>query len=81
MEEEAQVVARRGRVGEGVQDQGPPWVVGRGRQWPLGRAAGGVELPFCYVGVDELDWLGRDGELWLSLAGEGPVKFEGAILL
>lgn len=80
MEEEAQVVARGGRVGEGVEDQGPPWVVGGGRKWPLGRAAGGVELPICDVWVDELDRLGREGELGLSV-GTGGVKFEGAIVL
>lgn len=80
VEEEAQVVARYGRVGEGVEDQGPPWVVGGRGQWSLGLAAGGVELPFGDVGVDGLDWLGRHRELGLSIR-TGPIKLERPIRL
>lgn len=55
-EEVAQVVARVGRVGEGVEDEGAPGVVGGWGQRAVEGAAAGVELVFCDVGIWCLRW-------------------------
>jgi hypothetical protein len=72
LEEEAQVVARDGRVREGVENQRAPRVVARRREGAIEGAARGVQLAFVYVGVGGLYRLvGGGGEFGGGFASWG----------
>lgn len=50
-EEEAEVVAGARGIGEGVEDEGAPGVVGGRRKGTFGGSAGGIQLACCNVWV------------------------------
>lgn len=85
VEEVGEVLARSGRVGEGVQDKASPWVVGGRGEGPLEGSPGGVQLALGDVGVlwffgggafrREWRWWFRDG--WVELEDLGSVIVGG----